>query len=51
MDHKTKLQEVLQQSGDVNIEYRLIKEEGPAHKSTILDRGTLQRPKNWRRVR
>ena len=31
MDHKTKLQEVLQQSGDVNIEYRLIKEEGPAH--------------------
>ena len=31
MDHKTKLQEVLQNSGDVFIEYRLIKEEGPAH--------------------
>lgn len=31
MDHKTKLQEVLQKSGDVFIEYRLIKEEGPAH--------------------
>jgi len=31
MDHKTKLQEVLQQSGDVLIDYRLVKEEGPAH--------------------
>ncbi|MGX7173439.1 ribonuclease III [Enterococcus ratti] len=31
MDHKTKLQEVLQKSGDVVIEYRLVKEEGPAH--------------------
>lgn len=31
MDHKTKLQEVLQKSGDVVIAYRLIKEEGPAH--------------------
>ncbi|HAP9436337.1 TPA: ribonuclease III [Enterococcus faecium] len=31
MDHKTKLQEVLQKSGDVSIEYRLINEEGPAH--------------------
>lgn len=31
MDHKTKLQEVLQRSGDVMIAYRLIKEEGPAH--------------------
>ena len=30
MDHKTKLQEVLQNQGDVFIEYRLIKEEGPA---------------------
>lgn len=31
MDHKTRLQEVLQKSGDVNIDYRLVKEEGPAH--------------------
>ncbi|MGX7328852.1 ribonuclease III [Enterococcus bulliens] len=31
MDHKTKLQEVLQRGGDVFIDYRLIKEEGPAH--------------------
>lgn len=31
MDHKTKLQEVLQKSGDVFIEYRLVKEEGTAH--------------------
>ncbi len=31
MDHKTRLQEVLQRSGDVAIDYRLIKEEGPAH--------------------
>ena len=28
MDHKTQLQ-VLQRKGDVSIEYRLIKEEGP----------------------
>lgn len=31
MDHKTHLQEVLQRQGDVTIEYRLTKEEGPAH--------------------
>ena len=31
MDRETKLQEVLQKSGDVSIEYRLINEEGPAH--------------------
>lgn len=31
MDHKTALQEVLQKNGDILIEYRLIKEEGPAH--------------------
>jgi ribonuclease-3 len=31
MDHKTHLQEVLQRQGDVTIEYRLVKEEGPAH--------------------
>ena len=31
MDHKTRLQELLQRRGDVQIEYRLVKEEGPAH--------------------
>ena len=31
MDHKTALQEVLQKNGDILIEYKLIKEEGPAH--------------------
>ena len=31
MDHKTRLQEVLQRSGDVLIDYRLIKEKGPTH--------------------
>lgn len=31
MDHKTRLQEVLQKSGDVSIDYRLVNEEGPAH--------------------
>lgn len=50
MDHKTKLQEVLQKDGDVRIEYRLISEVGPAHeklfetevwaKDTLLGRGT-----------
>ncbi|MGO2099656.1 ribonuclease III [Vagococcus salmoninarum] len=31
MDHKTALQEILQKNGDVDIAYRLVKEEGPAH--------------------
>lgn len=31
MDHKTALQEVLQRNGDVQIDYQLVKEEGPAH--------------------
>ena len=31
MDHKTRLQEVLQKGGDVSIDYRLVNEEGPAH--------------------
>lgn len=31
MDYKTALQEVLQKQGDVTIEYRMVKEEGPAH--------------------
>ncbi len=36
MDHKTQLQEVLQRKGDVSIEYRLIKKEGPAHDRTFF---------------
>jgi ribonuclease-3 len=31
MDHKTALQEILQRNGDIDIEYRLVHEEGPAH--------------------
>ena len=31
MDHKTALQEVLQRNGYVDIEYRLVQEDGPAH--------------------
>ncbi|MDN6639939.1 MAG: ribonuclease III [Tetragenococcus sp.] len=31
MDYKTRLQEYLQRSGDRVIDYRLVKEEGPAH--------------------
>ncbi|MEG2505778.1 MAG: ribonuclease III [Carnobacterium sp.] len=31
MDHKTALQEVLQKNGDISIEYKLVREEGPAH--------------------
>ena len=30
-DHKTMLQEILQKDGDVEIEYTIIKEEGPDH--------------------
>ncbi|MGC2991128.1 putative dsRNA-binding protein, partial [Enterococcus faecalis] len=36
MDHKTLLQEVIQRKGDVSIEIRLIKEEGPAHDPTFF---------------
>ena len=32
LDYKTKLQEVLQQNGEVDIEYKLIKYDGPAHR-------------------
>lgn len=31
MDHKTALQEVLQRNGDIQIDYLLTKEDGPAH--------------------
>ncbi len=56
MDHKTKLQEVLQKNGDVKIEYRLIGEEGPAHdrqfvtevwaKKQLLGKGSGKSKKN-----
>lgn len=36
MDHKTKLQEVLQKDGDVKIEYRLVEESGPAHERVFV---------------
>ena len=32
MDYKTKLQEILQQNGEVNICYELVKFEGPPHR-------------------
>lgn len=32
LDYKTKLQEVMQQNGDVSIEYSLMKYEGPPHR-------------------
>ncbi|WP_425350798.1 ribonuclease III [Clostridium muellerianum] len=32
LDYKTKLQEVMQKNGDVNIQYDLIKYEGPPHR-------------------
>ena len=35
-DHKTRLQEVLQKKGDVLIDYRLVKEEGPAHERIFV---------------
>ncbi|MDK2785260.1 MAG: ribonuclease [Bacillota bacterium] len=34
-DYKTELQELLQQTGDVNIEYRVLKSEGPDHARTF----------------
>lgn len=34
-DNKTRLQELVQRSGKVSIEYRLEKEEGPAHNRTF----------------
>ncbi len=34
-DYKTRLQELLQKHGNVNIEYRLVKEEGPEHDKTF----------------
>ena len=34
-DYKTVLQEKLQKNGEVHIEYRIIKEEGPDHDKTF----------------
>jgi ribonuclease-3 len=35
-DYKTVLQEILQKHGDVNIEYKIIKEFGPDHNKTFV---------------
>lgn len=35
VDYKTKLQEILQKNGNVKIEYKLIKEDGPEHDKTF----------------
>ncbi|MCI1904059.1 ribonuclease III [Enterococcus hirae] len=35
MDYKTRLQEILQHQGDVNIAYQIVGEEGPAHERTF----------------
>lgn len=35
-DYKTRLQEILQKDGNVKIEYRLVKEEGPEHEKTFF---------------
>ena len=32
LDYKTKLQEIFQQNGEVNISYELVKFEGPPHR-------------------
>lgn len=32
LDYKTKLQEILQKNGDISIEYKLVKFEGPPHR-------------------
>ncbi len=34
-DHKTMLQEKLQQNGDIDIEYKIIDEHGPDHDKTF----------------
>jgi len=38
IDFKTKLQEKLQQNGDVNIEYEILKHEGPPHRRKFYSR-------------
>lgn len=36
MDHKTNLQEWLQQNGEIVIEYNLLDEVGPAHEKEFI---------------
>lgn len=38
LDYKTRLQELLQESGEVNIHYELVKFEGPAHRRKFFSR-------------
>ena len=41
LDYKTRLQELLQESGEVNIHYDLVKFEGPAHRRKFFSRGAV----------
>ncbi len=38
MDHKTRLQELLQENGEADIKYELIKSEGPPHRRKFFSR-------------
>lgn len=38
LDYKTRLQELLQESGEVNIHYDLVRHEGPAHRRKFFSR-------------
>lgn len=38
LDHKTRLQEILQESGEVDIHYDLLKHEGPPHRRKFFSR-------------
>lgn len=40
-DYKTVLQEILQKHGDVNIEYKIIKETGPDHNKNFVSEVTI----------
>lgn len=46
LDYKTKLQEILQKNGEVNIQYNLIKAEGPPHRrkfyTAVIFNGDVQ---------
>ncbi|MBA5850497.1 ribonuclease III [Clostridium sp. cel8] len=43
LDYKTKLQEVVQQNGEVDIEYELIKFEGPPHRRKFYTQVSVDR--------
>ncbi|MBV7271962.1 ribonuclease III [Clostridium thailandense] len=43
LDYKTKLQEVMQQNGDVCIEYSLTKHEGPPHRRKFYTQVSVER--------